>query len=276
MRGSRSRTVWLLLSALSLLAFTRQAYAFCFAPQLQVSDEYFISDFVITGTVVSNRYEKDPQDPDSLTGTFYTIRVVKTWHGKAPESLTLYSENSTARFPMRVDGTYILFVTKSDNGKWIIDNCGNSGLLPSANKVLSALRALPLRQSFIYGDVYQSWKTENAPCPPMQLRFESSQWRGNTNVRSDCKFRLNVPPGSYRATLYRKSTAVPSNDLNYKDPYCFEVPMGGSAGIAFRIADGADALNLAMVVKDDQHYRDLCSKPQRSESPAGIYVLTHP
>jgi hypothetical protein len=240
-----------------MMAIGRDVYAFCFAPQLQVSDEYFVSNLVLTGTVMTSRNVVDPADPEGWTGTFYTVRVDKVYRGNAPKTLVVYSENTTARFPMELHRPYILFLTKDTESNWMVDNCGNSGEMSLSFSVLEQLKQLPLRQSFVYGEVY-SWQTPEH-CVPMQLTVHSAKATGTAAVKSDCSFKVDVPPGRYEATLRRDGIPVAANDPNYKDVYCFVVPVGGSAGVAFRVADGANELNREMVLKDDRHARSLCT-----------------
>jgi hypothetical protein len=262
----RLRWGWVLralLVACALLTVRRNAYAFCFAPQLRVSDEYFISPLVLTGTVTASRNVVDPEDPEGWTGTFYTIRVEKVYRGTEPKSLVVYSENSTSRFPMELNRPYILFLTKDTEANWMVDNCGNSGQVSLDSAVMAQLKQLPLRQSFVYGEVY-SWQSPEH-CIPMQLTVHSAKKTATTTVEPNCSFKVDVPPGRYQAVLRRNGTPVAANDPNYKDVYCFVVPIGGSAGIAFRIADGADALNREMVLKDDRHAKSLCAKSRAPE-----------
>jgi hypothetical protein len=266
MRLHRGWTLRILLVLFALSTIGRDACAFCFAPQLRVSDEYFISDLVLTGTITASRNIVDPTDPDGMTGTFYTVQMDKVYRGKAPKSLRVYSENSTARFPMETHKPYLLFLTKDSDRHWVVDNCGNSGQVSLSSAAMKQLKQLPLRNSYVYGDVYSY--DPSMKCGPMRLTIQSTGIMRTTIVKDDCSFQVEVPPGNYRASLVWKGSEVPANDLNYKDVYCFIVPKGGSAGLAFRTLDGADALNREGILKDDLHAKSLCSK---SSHPEYIY-----
>lgn len=254
------------LAASAVLVVAKDACAFCFAPQLRVSDEYYVSPLVLTGTVTISRNVVDPDDPDGWTGTFYTVQVDRVYRGTSPKSLVIYSENSTSRFPMELHRPYILFLTKDTEANWMVDNCGNSGEVSLSSTVMEQLKQLPLRQSFVYGDVY-SWQSPDR-CTPMQLTLHSAKAIATTMVKSDCSFEVNAPPGRYEATLLRNGLKVAANDPNYKDVYCFIVPAGGSAGIAFRLTDGADDMNSQAIFKNDQSAKSLCSK---SEAPQYLF-----
>lgn len=250
----------------ALLTFGREVLAFCFAPQLRVSDEYFISDLVLTGTVTASRNIVDPTDPESWTGTFYTVQVNTVYRGNAPKSLEVYSENSTARFPMEEHKLYVLFINKDPDKNWGVDNCGNSGEVALSASTMMRLKQLPLRHSYVYGEVFSY--DSSFKCGPMRLTIHSKDFTKTTSVKDDCSFHLETPPGDYRASLKWKGAEVPANGINYKDVYCFTLPKGGSAGLAFRMLDGAKGLNREMILKDDRHAKSLCYK---SHDPQYIF-----
>jgi len=123
---------------------------------------------------------------------------------------------------------------------------------------MDGLKALPLRQSFVYGEVY-NWQN-NDKCSPMQLTLRSSKLLVTTDVKENCSFEANLPPGRYEAILRRDGVPVAPNIPNYNDAYCFIVPTGGSAGIAFPLSDGADELNRKSLAEEDVRARSLCEK----------------
>jgi len=252
-----------LLAVFALLTFGREALAFCFAPKLRVSDEYFISDLIVTGTMTASRNIVDPADPEGWTGTFYTVQVDTVYRGNAPKSLEVYSENSTARFPMEEHKLYVLFINKDPDKNWTVDNCGNSGEVGLSAATMMQLKQLPLRHSYVYGEVYSY--DPSLKCGPMRLTIDSKGITETTAVKDDCSFQVEAPPGDYRASLVWRGSEVPANDINYKDVYCFTVPKGGSAGLAFRKLDGANTMNREMILKDDRHARSLCSKARSPE-----------
>ncbi len=263
MRFRRGWAPQALLVVFALLTVGRDACAFCFAPQLRVSDEYFISDLVLTGMVTASRNIVDPEDPEGWTGTFYTVQVDTVYRGNAPKSLQVYSENSTARFPMEEHKLYVLFIDKGPDKNWTVDNCGNSGVVALIPATMKQLKQLPLRNSYVYGDVYSFGPT--GKCGPMRLTIHSKNVKKTTTVEADCSFQLEAPPGDYQASLVWKGSEVPADGLTYKDVYCFVVPKGGSAGIAFRTLDGADTANREMILKDDRHAKSQCTKSRNPE-----------
>ena len=128
--------------ALAVLALAlHHAPVACPRVKASVRDEYRGSDVVLVGTVV--RATAVPLSRDFQDGTAYLVRVNETLKGKAPAQLRLFSENSGARFPMRVGTKYLLFVDHLERS--VIDNCGNSGTVAARRRALATVRRL--RQS---------------------------------------------------------------------------------------------------------------------------------
>jgi hypothetical protein len=244
------------LAISALYALDQRAYGFCFTPELKVSDEFYVSNLVLSGTVVGSRDIIDPIDPGYTTGTFYWVRVDKYIRGKGPTVVRVYSENTTARFPMDMSQHYVLFLTKDTENHWIVNNCGNSAGLSRDAPTMKSLQHLPLRQSFIHGDVYNYGVKE--PCSDMHLTLLMGEFKTTSSVGRDCSFRVTVPPGRYEASLMLNGEKIAPDSLNYKDTYCFVVPVGGSTGIAFRTVDGADTMNKEFIARVDRKYKDLC------------------
>lgn len=130
-----------MLAALVLALTLDATPAVCPRGKLTVRDEYRGSDVVVVGTVV--RATAVPVSRDFQEGTAYLVRVNETLKGKAPAQLRLFSENSGARFPMRVGTKYLLFIDHLERS--VIDNCGNSGTVAMRRRALATARRL--RQS---------------------------------------------------------------------------------------------------------------------------------
>lgn len=97
-----------------------------------VADEFARSEFVYVAFVQAATVV--PADAgDWFDAVEYTVTPLDVFKGVPPASLTLWSENSTGRFPMRPTGTYLIFVPPEHGVGWhgelqgrSIDNCGNS------------------------------------------------------------------------------------------------------------------------------------------------------
>ncbi len=249
----------ILFTTVALCSQSQRAPAFCLAPHLQVSDEFYTSTRVLSGNVEQQRLIRDPEDPDSSVATVYTVRIDHVYRGaRNLRRIKIYSENTTARFSLDLHRRYLLFLNHSQEG-WYVDNCGNSDDYNKSAKVLKVLRQLPLTPSFIYGELIPYAPAPNV-CPPMQLSVQSATFTGTTSLQPDCTFHLDTPPGTYSARLLWQEKAQPLYDLPYKNVFCFIVPEGGSAGIAFRPDHGTDQENTNMLRQGEQHFRDRCDK----------------
>jgi hypothetical protein len=84
---------------------------------------------------------------DPYAGAYYRLHVETVFKGKPPSQLTIFSENSTARFWLAVGSEHVLFVTEETFedpiGKSLtMDTCGNSKPLSKATALLRDLRRL--------------------------------------------------------------------------------------------------------------------------------------
>ena len=86
---------------------------------------------------------------DPYAGALYEAEVLRIYKGKPPRRLTLFSENSTARFHLAVGQKYLLFVfpveTEHNGRQLTVDTCGNSGDLDRSRKALAEVRKLATR-----------------------------------------------------------------------------------------------------------------------------------
>lgn len=124
--------------ALALALGLHDLVAVCPRVKTTVRDEYRGSDVVVVGTVM--RAAPVPLSRDFQEGTAYTVRVNEALKGKAPAQLRIFSENSGARFPMRVGTKYLLFIDHLERS--VIDNCGNSGPVATRRQAVATARRL--------------------------------------------------------------------------------------------------------------------------------------
>lgn len=86
-----------------------------------------------------------PNGFDPYAGALYRVNVLRMFKGKPPASLTLFSENSTARFRLEPGKEYLLFITEDPfdppiGRRLTIDTCGNSAPRANAAETLRRLR----------------------------------------------------------------------------------------------------------------------------------------
>ena len=114
------------------------AGAACLSGNLQVEAEFRVSPVVVIANVVSEKPAS--KSKNYLEGTKYKIKIAEVLRGKPGKTMTLFSENSSGRFPMKVGESYLLFVHK-ELGLWQVDNCGNSAPTSSSTQNIAVLRA---------------------------------------------------------------------------------------------------------------------------------------
>lgn len=94
---------------------------------------------VVVGTATEEHNIPDPDDPEGYSYTIYVIKVSEVLKGKAPSSFWLYSENTTARYPMDLGKPHLLFVEQSPNLNYV-SSCGNSGPMAESQKAYRAVK----------------------------------------------------------------------------------------------------------------------------------------
>jgi hypothetical protein len=97
--------------------------------------EYFQSDVVFTGTVVSAQY-------DSNVGGYYTLRVERVFRGPIRDKFSVYTDSGDTRLPLEKGRTYLLFAYRR-NGRLEIDSCGNSDLLSKGAEAVHTIENIP-------------------------------------------------------------------------------------------------------------------------------------
>lgn len=127
------------LAALILCSST--AFAACPNGYPTISEEYSSSVVVLVGKVVAHRATPFSGDGYFLDGDTYTVIPLRALKGKLGSSLDLFSENSSGRFPMRMEQKYLLFIYQ-DQSRLMVDNCGNSDVMPHAKNALAQVTAL--------------------------------------------------------------------------------------------------------------------------------------
>jgi hypothetical protein len=94
---------------------------------------------VVIGTVVGVKEGPAPFEGEEGEGTVYQLRVGETLRGHRRKTFALFSENTSARFPMEVGRTYLVFVHKREK-IFYATNCGSSGELSERSQLLGQLR----------------------------------------------------------------------------------------------------------------------------------------
>ena len=99
---------------------------------------------VFIGKVVKKRTVPGSADDYFLDGDTYRVVPTHIYKGNIKGPLDLFSENSSGRFPMIPGREYLLFVD-AEQGRLIVNSCGNSDLLSHAEKAVAAVARISHR-----------------------------------------------------------------------------------------------------------------------------------
>jgi hypothetical protein len=128
-----------------------------------VSHEFRRAKFVITATAVGETWlgedgKEKPLEPpfmngasrpwgfDPYLGAYYDIQVHRAFKGAPPPRLRVFSENTTARFWLKIGDDYLLFVDEGTfdviGNQLTVDTCGNSADIAHAHNALCQVQKL--------------------------------------------------------------------------------------------------------------------------------------
>jgi len=130
---------------LAVLALSVHASAYCGKGHPTAAQEFNDSDAVIVGKVTAqDEWSHDGQFTD---GTLYTLQITEVLKGTPAKAITVYSENSSGRFPMDVGTTYLIFAYRGvfenrATPEWAVDNCGSSTAVQGNQELLAEVRHL--------------------------------------------------------------------------------------------------------------------------------------
>ena len=117
-----------IITSIFFVASTITGAAQCRTSHVPLKHELKSSGETIVATVEGA--QSTPGSSFHMDGVNYSIKVDKVLEGHMlqHDSVTVFSENSPAVFPMQVGKQYLLFV-HLDYNRYEVDNCGNSGEL---------------------------------------------------------------------------------------------------------------------------------------------------
>lgn len=121
--------------------------AVCFYPgsgksgyRVPLETEVRTAEAIVTGRVLSVRhFQEDADDPDGVTASNVTIRVLKKLKGNVPSVIVVRNENTSSRYPMSVGEEHVLFLSDT-NGERSINSCGNSEAMPPGDQLVKRIR----------------------------------------------------------------------------------------------------------------------------------------
>jgi hypothetical protein len=226
----RLRPVVFSVLALWLLAAS-SSHAACPLPHPKVCAEFYKSEAVVIGTVAS----EEVVDMGDVDGWVYRLNVTRVFRGAATDELSVFTENASARLPLRVGGTYLLFVHEYE-GILEITSCGNSVPVSEAAEKIKELEEIAKASNgTIEGRVVSylpaprgGWKGLEA------VRVVATGENGVYSVVTDRDgwFHITVPTGTYRARAEGPPPTV-CLDLSYDDSDDLVIEKGGCGQLWF-------------------------------------------
>jgi len=211
------------------------ALAVCLEPHPRVCAEFFRSDAVFVGTVVSVR--NLPEKGEFTGGWVYQLMVKKMYRGFVQETIEVLTQNDSGRLPLDKGHTYLLFATKREGQFWI-GGCGNSAKVTKGDDAIQEIEQV-LKNSKsasggnIRGRIVQSplGTGKGIEGVPISVRGEAKTYSATTD--KDGWFYVKVPAGKYSVTTDSLDWYVASYDLSYDVPSQFSVPNGGCVELQF-------------------------------------------
>ena len=210
------------------------ALAVCERPHPPVCAEFFHRDAVFVGTVISSRHRSEGEDP----GWFYALRVTSVFRGVVPPVVKVFTEDSSARFPLKVNQSYLLFASSSHFDRLEIDNCGNSVELAKAG---GAIRQLEQIQSlaksgadgYVAGGVMRWDGSPNTPIAGVSISAQRGGKNYKTVTGANGWFHIDLPAGKYALSAESSEWSIVPYDLTYDDPSEVVIQPSGCAVVQF-------------------------------------------
>jgi hypothetical protein len=223
------RFVETLIGSFLLLLVAHSASAVCLQPHPKANAEFFHSDAVFIGTVISQ--ESISVDPD-LDGSKYRMTVQKVFRGAQRDSIEVVSWNDSGRFPLDVGKQYLLFASQS-KGRFEIGNCGNSALLSDAAGVILQIEGIS--KAGHTGEIEGRIISYSANADLSGIRAIARRGRKSISALTgkDGRFDMRVPAGKYSLTAISPNYSVVAFDLSYDSPGDFTVYDGGAVELQF-------------------------------------------
>lgn len=119
------RHLFFVVASFALAFSTGASRAACPGGWPDVPTEFGKADQVVLGWVSEARTIIDSEDPYAIVATEFVVETLKTYKGEPRTTFTVYNSNDSGRFDMEFRHDYLLFL-REWNGRWSVDNCGNS------------------------------------------------------------------------------------------------------------------------------------------------------
>ncbi len=235
MNRCRSLSLAMVISATCSTFFSASTGAVCEQPKPRVCAEFFHSDVVFVGTVIRERTV--PQGVEFFDAWRYTLRVRTVYRGKAGPFLTVFTDNNSVRYPLKVGESYLLFAY-IDKGRLTISGCGNNKEVASAQQAIREIHEVLKRIKSAHGGeisgevrLSHSNGDHEAAGIVVTARHGGKSYSAVTDRNGE--FHMSVPPGAYIVRVRDKNHKFEPFDFSYDDPSWVIVHNGGCAQVLF-------------------------------------------
>jgi hypothetical protein len=210
------------------LSYPTASSAYCPVPEIRANGEFFKSDTVFTGTVVSIR--KTPDTDHDFGGWFYRLHVEEIFRGSIVNELTVYTEDSDIRFPLEKGRKYLLFAYRR-RGRLEIDGCGNSSLLSEASDALTRLKNLRAGKQPSEIEGWAAAETGGIDVSGVVVTVKSQSKSYTAVTDKDGWFHFLAPPGRYKLDFSSKQYYLNGGDDFWYKPEGFVLHAGECASL---------------------------------------------
>jgi hypothetical protein len=204
-----------------------------------VCAEYSASKIVVEATLFKIDNVLYKNDPESVTGSYYTLRIDRVFRGTAGQTVRIYEGNDSGRasFDWKVGRKYVLFLSdsfgKPKEKVFELDGCGNSGPSAHANSVLREIDQMndQRRTAHITGLVSAFSLDGAMPNIEMVARGGGASYKGWTNRQG--RFTIRVPAGDYAVIPVNRQFSFEVSESSYEDPLHLTMQPGSCAQVQF-------------------------------------------
>src|SRR5580658_4001934 len=208
--------------AISFYIFPRCALGYCGVPEIRANGEYFQSDVVFIGTVISGGYTEISggyTDRD-VGGWYYRVRATRVFRGPAQAEFSVYTEDTNIRFPLEKNRTYLLFGYRR-NGRLEIDGCGNNDLLSEAAASIRSIENIPHAPPF---GVIEGWvgpETGGIDVSGVRVTVKGHSRDYTAITDKNGWFHFRAPAGTYKVDFSSGEYYLNTDDYFRYDPHHF-------------------------------------------------------
>jgi hypothetical protein len=130
---------------------------------------------------------------------------------------------------------YLLFLVYSNPDRaWVIDGCGNSGLLSRSATILAAVRSAEARRAdgLVQGVVSPDSSLDDG-IPDVAVKATGNSLTFMAKTNKDGRFEMRLPVGRWTLEAIRRGWSFEPDPLGYEDPKDLRITPGCCAQVQF-------------------------------------------